>query len=147
MFRLVGGFVFVLTLALLLESCAKQAGVDQRADKNANAGTAQDQAAAATPYLQPTLRGDIERASVAISMARDAAKLKKSQDAVSLLQSAEKDVDQALNRKPRLREEFVGLKAAIERAIAALENREKDADASMDELQTRIGAIKVSALE
>jgi hypothetical protein len=143
MFRLVCGFAFVLTLALLLESCAKQAGVDQQAGKNANGGNAQDQAAAA-PYLQPTLRGDIERASLAISMARDAMKLQKSQDAVSLLRGAEKDVDQALNRKPMLREEFVALKAAIERAITAIENREKDADASMDELQTRIGAIKVN---
>lgn len=144
MVRLVCGFLLVLTVASLLESCAKQAGVDRQADKNA--GDAQDKAAASTPpSLQPTLRGDIERASLAISMARDAVKLQKSQDAASLLRGAEKNVDEALNRKPRLREEFVALKEAIERAIAAIENREKDADAKVEELQTRIGAIKVNA--
>jgi hypothetical protein len=146
MFRLVCGFLLVLTPALLLESCAKRAGVDQQADKNA--GNAQDNAALATPpYLQPTLKGDIERVSLAISMARDAVKLQKSQDAVSLLRGAEKNVDEALNRKPRLREEFVALKEALERAIAAIENREKDADAKVEECQTRIGAIKVNAFD
>jgi soluble cytochrome b562 len=144
MFRLVCGFLLVLTPALLLGSCAKQAGVDQQADKNA--GNAQDKAAATTPpYLQPTLRGDIERVSLAISMARDAVKLQKSQDAVALLRGAEKNVDEALNRKHRLRDEFVALKEALERAIAAIENRDKDADAKIEELQTRIGAIKVNA--
>jgi hypothetical protein len=95
-------------------------------------------------HLQQNLRGDIERISLAISMARDASKLNKREEAVSLLQGAKKDVDVALGRKPRLSDEFEALKAAIDRTIPALENRGKEAEARLTELQTRIGAIKVN---
>jgi thioredoxin-like negative regulator of GroEL len=145
MYRWVSGFLFVLTVALVATSCAKGPAVDEHTDKNANAAKAnqQDQSATATPVLQQTLKGDIERASLDISMARDAANLNKSQEAVSLLQRAKKEVDSALDRKPRLRDELEALKAAIDRAIPAVQNRGNEAEARLTELQTRIGAIKV----
>jgi DNA repair exonuclease SbcCD ATPase subunit len=148
MFKWVPGFLFVLTLALFSAGCSKEPAASEQADKNTNAGNAnqQDQSAAATPYMQPTLRGDIERASLAISMARDAVKLNKWQDAVSQLQGARKEVDAALSRQPRLREELEALKSAINRAIPAIEGRGKEAEARVAELQTRIGAIKVNTL-
>jgi hypothetical protein len=146
MFRWVLGFLFVLTLALFATCRAKGPAVDEHTDENANAGKAnpQDQSAAAPPYLQQTLKGNIERVSLDISMARDAAKLNKSQEAVSLLQGAKKEVDAALDRKPRLREELEALKAAIDRAIPAVQNRGNEAEARLTELQTRIAAIKVN---
>lgn len=146
MFKWFPGFLFVITLALISEGCSKGPAPNERTDKNANAGNAnqQDQSAAATPYLQPTLRGDIERTSLAISMARDAVKLNKWQDAVSQLQGARKEVEAALSRQPRLRDELEALKSAIDRAIPAVEGRGKEAEARVAELQTRIGAIKVN---
>ena len=146
MFRWILGFLFVLTVALFATCCGKGPAVDEHTDKNANAGKAsqQDQTAAATPTLQQTLKGDIERASLDIWMARDAAKLNKWQEAVSLLQGAKKEVDSALDRKPRLRDELEALKSAIDRAILAVQNRGNDAEARLAELQTRIGAIKVN---
>jgi hypothetical protein len=146
MFRWVLGFLFVLTVALFATCCAKGPAVDEHTDKNANAGKAnpQDQSATATPVLQQTLKGDIERASLDISMARDAAKLNRSQEAVSLLQRARKEVDSALDRKPRLRDELEAMKAAIDRAIPAVQNRGNEADARLAELQTRIAAIKMN---
>ena len=146
MYRWVSGFLFVLTVALFATSCAKGPAVDEHTDKNANTGKAnqQDQSATATPVLQQTLKGDIERASLDISMARDAANLDKSQEAVSLLQRAKKEVDSALDRKPRLRDELEALKSAIDRAIPAVQNRGNEAEARFAELQTRIGAIKVT---
>jgi len=146
MFRWVLGFLFVLTVALFATCCAKGPAVDEHTDKNANAGKAsqQDQSAAATPVLQQTLKGDIERASLDISMARDAANLNKAQEAVSLLQRAKKEIDSALDRKPRLRDELEALKSAIDRAIPAVQNRGNEAEARLAELQTRIGAIKVN---
>lgn len=146
MFRCVPGFLFALTLALFSAGCSKEPAANEQADKNTNAGNAnqRDQSAAATPYMQPTLRGDIERTSLAISMARDAVKLDKWQDAVSQLQGARKEVEAALSRQPRLREEFEALKSAIDRAIPAVEGRGKEAEARLAELQTRIGAIKVN---
>jgi len=146
MFRCVAGFLFVLALTLFPAGCSKDPAANERADKNANAGNAnqQDQSATAAPYMQPTLRGDIERTSLAISMARDAVKQNKWQDAVSQLQGARKEVEAALSRQPRLREEFEALKSAIDRAIPAVEGRGKEAETRVAELQTRIGAIKVN---
>jgi thioredoxin-like negative regulator of GroEL len=146
MFRRVLGLLFVLTVALFATCCAKGPAVDEHTDKNANAGkpNQQDQSAAATPTLQQTLKGDIERASLDISMARDAANLNKAQEAVSLLQRAKKEIDSALDRKPRLRDELEALKSAIDRAIPAVQNRGNEAEARLAELQTRIGAIKVN---
>jgi DNA repair exonuclease SbcCD ATPase subunit len=146
MFRWVLGFLFVLTVALFATGCAKGPAVDEHTDKNANAGKAnqQDQSATATPVLQQTLKGDIERASLDISMARDASNLNKSQEAVSLLQRARKEVDSALERKPRLRDELEALKSAIDRAIPAVQNRGSEAEPRFAELQTRIAAIKVN---
>ena len=146
MFRWVPGFLFVLTVALFAACCAKGPAVDEHTDKNANAGNAnqQDKSATATPVLQQTLKGDIERATLDISMARDAANLNKSQEAVSLLQRAKKEIDAALNRKPRLGDELEALKSAIDRAIPAVQNRGNEAEARLAELQTRIAAIKVN---
>lgn len=146
-FRWVTGFFFVLTLALFSAGCSKGPAANEYADKNTNAGNAnqQDQSAAAMPYKQPTLRGDIERTSLAISKARDAVKLEKWQDAVSHLQGARKEVEAALSRQPRLRDELEALKSAIDRAIPAVEGQGKEAEARVAELQTRIGAIKVNS--
>jgi len=139
----VPGFLFVLTLVLFSDGCSKAPAAK---DKSTTAGNAnqQDQSAAAAPHLQPTLRGDIERTSLAISMARDALKLKKWDDAVSQLQAARKEVDAALSRQPRLREELEALRSAIDRAIPAVEGRGKESEIRVAELQTRIGAIKVN---
>ena len=143
MFKRAHVFLFALALALFAAGCPKQPAVDEHTARNTNAANA-NQPDLAAPHLQPTLKGDIERISLAISMARDAAKQNKWQDAVSLLQGAKKEVDTALSRKPRLSDEFEALKAAIDRTIPALENRGKEAEARLVELQTRIGAIKVN---
>lgn len=146
MLKRVPGFLLVLTAAFLAANCSKGPSVDEHAAKNANEGNAnnQDQSVAVAPYAQPTLTGDIERISLAISMARDAVKLNKPQEAVTLLQTAQKEVGVALGRKPRLSDEFEALKTAIDRTIPAVESKGKDAEARLTELQTRIGAIKMN---
>jgi hypothetical protein len=90
------------------------------------------------------LKGDIERITLFISMARDAAKNNNWKDAVAQLQNANREVDAALGGKLRLREEFEGLKSAIDRTIGALERRDKAIDSQLAELQVRIGAIKAN---
>lgn len=149
MFRWAPSFLLALNLALFATGCAKAPAVDEHTDKNANANAGRanqppDQPTAAPLHLQPTIRGDIERISLAISMAHDAVKVNKWQDAVSLLKDAKKDVDTALGRKPGLSDELQALKSAIDRTIQALENRGKESEARLTELQTRIGAIKVN---
>jgi chromosome segregation ATPase len=79
-----------------------------------------------------------------ISTAIDDAKNKKWDDAAGELRAANKEVDSALSRKPRLTPEIEALKTAIDRTIGAIERRDKDADAQLSELQVRIGAIKTN---
>jgi hypothetical protein len=143
--RLVGGCLVLLSIVLFSAGCSKEPASNENAEKNANSANANqiEQARAAQPLIRPTITGDIERASLAISMARDAVKLDKWQEAISQLQGARKEVDVALTRQTNLRDEFEALKSAIDRAIPALEGRGKDADARLAELQTRLGALKV----
>jgi len=144
--RFVLGFGLVMAATLAATGCAKEPAADQRVDKPANAANANnsDQPGAISPHIQPTLKGDIERIALAISMARDAAKQNKAAEAVSQLQFAKKEIDSALSRKPRLSDDFEALKLAIDRAIPTVENREREADARLSELETRIGSIKVN---
>lgn len=133
---------FVLLATLFTGACTKGAKIED----NANGGQANraGQSASTTPLVQPTLKGDVERISLQISMAREAFKNNKSQEAVVQLEGASKEIDSALGRKPRLREELESLKSAIDRAIGAVDHRDKDADAQLAELQVRIGAIKTN---
>ena len=138
------GLLFLLTPSLFFGACSKAPGGNERADKNTNAGNANQDQSALMPHMRATLGGDIERISLAISMAQDALKRESWQEALPHLQSARKDVETALSREPRLRPEFEALRSAIDRAIPAVEGREKEAEARLTELQTRIAAIKVN---
>ena len=139
MFRFVPGFVFGVTLALLAGGCAKGPPAE---NKNAHSNQS-EQTVAANPHLQPTIKGDVERTSLLIAMARDSAKTNHWPDAVAHLQAARKEVETALGRNPNTRVEFEELRSAIDRTIPMLENRSENADAKLAELQTRIAAIKV----
>ena len=97
---------------------------------------------AATPLYQKTIRGDIERAGLAISMAHDLVKQENWNDALVQLRAAQKQLEDALAQKPRLIEQYEALKSAIDRAIRMAENRSTGTEALFDELQTRIGAVK-----
>jgi hypothetical protein len=139
------GLLFVLTSLQFFGACSKTPAGNERADKNSNSVNSNQDQSSVMPHLRPTLSGDIERISLAISMARDAVKADHWQEAIPHLQSARKDTDTALGREPRLRPEFEALRAAIDRAIPAVEGREKEAETRITELQTRIGAIKVNS--
>ena len=141
MFRFATGFLYALVLALLLTACAKAPKTDENA-KAVQANRAA-QAAMQAPHLQPTLSGDVERAALAISRARDAFKLNKWQDASAQLQVANKEVKVALTRNNRFREDFEELSSAIDRTISTLDGHGKEAESQLTDLQTRIFALKV----
>lgn len=139
MFRFAMTLSLALTAALLTGACTKGA----KTENNSNTSQANRPAQSATSILvEPTLKGDIERISLFISTAREAAKNNNWQEAVGQLQGANKEVDSALTGKLRLREEFEALKSAIDRTIGAVERRDKDAHSQLAQLQVRIGAIK-----
>ena len=134
--------LFVLSTTIIALACTT--GPKTEDSSNAKQANKSAQSANTSLLAQPTLKGDIERISLCISTAREYAKNNKTVDAVGQLQGAKKEVDGALSGKVRLREEFEALKVAIDRTIGAIENRDKDADSQLAELQVRIGAIKVN---
>lgn len=142
MFKFAMTLTLALAAALFTAACTKGAKIE--GNTNASQANRPGQSAATSPLLQPTLKGDIERISLGLSMVRESFKNNKLQDAVGQLRGANKEVDAALERKPRLREEFEALKIAIDRAIGAVERGDKGADAQLAELQLRIGAIKTN---
>lgn len=109
-----------------------------KAQTNANA-----QAPVASPLYAQTLRGDVERAGLAISTAHNSVKQEQWSEAVVQLRAAQKSIDEALGRKPRLKEQFEALKTALGKAIQTAENRSSDVEAQFTELQTRINGLKV----
>lgn len=143
LFRSAKGLLFVLALVPFSEGCSKAPVANERPANTANANQ-RDASVAVQPVLQPTIVGDIERTSLKLSMARNAVQLEKWDDAASHLQSARKEVEVALTRKPLLRDEFEALKAAIDRAIPVVEGRGAESEERIAELLTRIGAIKVN---
>jgi hypothetical protein len=140
------GFTCILLLIVIKTGCTKQPASNQANEAaspsaNANQGA---QSSTAPLYAQENLKGDIERISLAISMAKESATQNKWQEAASRLRGVKSLIDTALSRKPRLQDEFEGLKLAIDRALPLVENGAKEADAKITELQTRIGAIKTN---
>jgi len=135
-----------LVLVILAIGCSKQPASNQATESVSPAANANhnEPAAATPPFAQANIKGDIERISMAISMAKDSAKANKWQEAASRLRGAKSEIDTALGRKPRLQEEFEALKVAIDRTIPLVENGAKESDAKLAELQTRIGAIKTN---
>ena len=140
--------IFALILTIFAPGCSKKTASNQASDTNspssASATTNQNDQSALAPYAQSNLKGDIERILLAVSMARDSAKQNKWQEAATALRAAKSSVDTALTRKPRLQDELESLKVSIDRAIPLVESGAKDADARLNELQTRIGAIKAN---
>lgn len=139
-------FAMTMSVVLLATLFAGACATGPKGEDNANGGHANPpgQSGPTALLVQPTLKGDIERISLGISMARESLKNNKFQEAVGQLQGANKEVDVALGRKLRLREEFEGLKTAIDRAIGAIDRHEKDADSQLAELELRIGSIKTN---
>jgi len=145
-FQRILGLTCILFLIVFKTGCAKQSASNQApqsASTSANANQG-EQSAAKPIYAQENLKGDIERISLALSMARDSATQNKWQEAASTLRGAKSQIDTALSRKPRLQEEFEALKVAIDRTVPLVENGAKEADAKIAELQTRIIAIKTN---
>ena len=123
----------LLSLIVLGLGCSKR----PKGDQTATAQTSNQANQAAPPVFGPAV-------SLAISTAQEDHRIGKWDQAIKQLQLADKEVDSALGRKLRLREEFEGLKAAIGRTIVTLQNRGNEAGSQLVELQTRIAAIKVN---
>jgi len=144
--------VMLLAVALGLASaggCAKAPEEDRSApaQSNKNAGQANPQDLTATPLYTKTIRGNVERAGLAVEMARAFVKQQQWNEAVAQLRTAQTQIDEALGHKPRLKEQFEELKAALGKAIQTAEHQSNDVEAQLNDLQTRVNGLKVSTSE
>lgn len=143
---LLAGGVIILALG-----CSRGADPEEgsRTTPQRNSNATQSNTNAQEPLLGPiatnTARGDLERAGMAITGARQYLRENNWDAAASLLRSASKSIGEALAKKPRMYTDFQDLKAALERTIKTVEGRGKDADNQVAQLETWIRALKLNA--
>ena len=126
--------------------CAKPAAEEGAASAQSNRNAAQTNAnvhdLTPTPLYTSTLRGDVERAGLAITMAHDFVKQQKWPDAVAQLHAAQSHIEKALEKQPRLKDDFEAARTALLRTITTVEGRGSDIEARFGEIQTRINGLK-----
>lgn len=147
-FRRLAAILILTVLAIVSASCAKGPSEESKSPvANAN----QKEVLAKTPHLSTLVRGDIERIGLAVQSAREAFQANRWPEVVSQLQGANKEVTSALADTPEkkksavVRQYLEELKPAVERTISTAENRGKETEAQLSELQTRVNALKAYA--
>jgi hypothetical protein len=139
--------IFLAFCAMSLTTAASSKGAPQAANTNAEQ-TKQAEAEVKAPHLSATVRGDIERMGLAVQMAMDALKESRWSEVSSQLGVVDKELTGALSDAPEkkkaaaLREALQEMKPAVERTIRTVENRGKDTEGQLRELQTRVNALK-----
>lgn len=141
--------VVVVLAALAIFSaigCAKppsgEGSPSGQSTRNAAQTNANVQDLAATPLYTSNIRGDVERAGLAVMMAHDFVKQQNWSDGVAQLRAAQSHIEKALGKKPRLKDDFEAARTALLRTITTVEGRGSDIEASFTEIQTRINALK-----
>jgi uncharacterized protein YqgV (UPF0045/DUF77 family) len=135
----------LVALVVIATSCTRAAKEEgSAATSNAN----QQEVLIRTPHLSTTVRGNIERIGMAVQSAREAVQQSRWPEVVTQLQGANREVTAALADTPEkkktavVRQNLDELKVALERTIKAAENRDKEAEAQINDLQTRVNALK-----
>jgi hypothetical protein len=136
---LVGTMLFGFGCSKGAPSQESSGAAQANSNANTNAGQRID-----APLTAKTIRGDLERAGMAITGARQDVRENNWDAAASLLRSASNSIGEALTKKPRVYTDFEDLKAAIDRTIKTVEAHEKDADNQIAYLETAIRALKVN---
>lgn len=140
----------LITLVAVASSCTK-GPTEEKSLPTANAN--QQEVLAKTPHLSTAVRGDIERIGMAVQSARESLQQNRWPEVVSQLQGANREVTAALADTPEkkktvvVRQNLEELKTAIERTIKTAENRDKEAESQISELQTRVNALKMNAAQ
>jgi hypothetical protein len=137
-------------LVFIAAGCAKGPKEEgPKAVSNAN----QQEILAKAPHLSTLVRGDIERIGMSVQSAREALQQSRWPEVVGQLQGANREVTSALADTPEkkktavVRQNLEELKVAIERTIKTAENREKETESQVNELQTRVNALKSYAAQ
>lgn len=134
----VAGGLIVTSLGCARGRDDSTAAGNSNSSKNANA-----QEPLLGPLVMNTARGDLERAGVAITGARQYIRENNWDAAASLLKSASNSIGEAVTKKTRASSDFQELRAAIEKAIRSVQNHGSDSDNQIAQLEAWIRALKV----
>jgi hypothetical protein len=138
--------VLILVASVVLAASCANGAKEEGASPTANAN--QQEVLAKTPHLSTMVRGDIERIGMAVQSARESLQQSKWPEVVTQLQGAKREVTAALADTPEkkktavVRESLEDLKVALDRTIKTAENRDKETESQVNELQTRVNALK-----
>ncbi|HMG34781.1 MAG TPA: hypothetical protein VKM94_12665 [Blastocatellia bacterium] len=136
--------VFMTGVLFFAVACTKgappadqSAGADKTTNSNASPGLA--------VLNEESLKGDTERASLALYSARQSVLDSKWNDAAAQLQQAQGEANRALARKPKLQPEWEDLRGALDRALTAVQARDKDSLERIKYAEAVLGGIKVKS--
>ena len=145
--RLISLFLALFFSSLLGLSCSK--GSPGTANLNSAETAKQAEIEAKNPHLAPTIKGDVERMGLAVQSALDALKTDRWSEVMTQLNALEKELSGAVahntesNKTGPIHESLQELKPALTRTIKTAENRGKETEGQLRELQTRVNALKV----
>lgn len=145
--RLVLLLLVLSAFSVLCSACSK--GSPQVANTNTEEAAKQAELETKAPHLAQTVKGDVERMGLAVQLAMDALKAGKWSEVTTQLNAMEKELGNATghntesNKAGPIHEGLQDMKHAIERAMKAAENRGKETEDQLRELQTRVNALKV----
>src|SRR5262249_15894467 len=137
-------WVSALIAGLLLAGSACTKGTPPT-DATSNSTASNNSGASGLAILnEQSLKGDTERASLALFTARQAIGDSKWNDAATQIRLAQGEINKALARKPNL-QEWEDLRSSLDPPLTAVEARGKDALARIQYCEQVVGAIKVKS--
>jgi chaperonin cofactor prefoldin len=142
-------FLALCVPGLLSAACSK--GSPQMANANSEQAKQQAEGEAKAPHLSKTVKGDIERMGLAVQAALDAVKDNKWSEVMTQLNTVDKELAGAMADTPEkkktgaIRDALQEMKPAVERTIKTAENRGKETEGQIRDLQTRVNALKTFA--
>jgi len=133
-------------IMLLAIGCTRGAPSDQSGSAQKSAGAQANSNEQPISILKAkTVEGDLERATWAITGARQDLRENNWDAAAGLLRSASASIGEAIAKKPRTYSDYEDFKAAIDRALHAVETHAKDADSQVAQLEVFARSVKTNS--
>ena len=140
-------FLALFVSSFFYMGCSK--GSPQTENTNSEEAKKQAEVEVKAPHLAPTIKGDAERMGLAVQTALEALANDKWSEVMTQLNVVEKELSSAEAHNPdknpngAITESLREMKPALQRAIKSAENRGKETEGHLRELQTRVNAMKV----
>lgn len=144
--RIILLFLALSVSSLLCSACSK--GPEQTANSNSEQAAKQAEIEAKAPHLAQTVKGDVERMGLAVQQAMDALKDNRWSEVMKQLNAVDNELKSAMahnteaSKTGPISERLQDMKPVVERTIKSAENRGKETEGQLRELQTHVNALK-----